>query len=73
LLDFAHRQHALNDTAKYDMLAVEKFSWLRRDKELGKHRPRTWHPLLCGPAFAMLSRPGASCFNMKFSSANLSP
>lgn len=34
LLDFAHRQHTLNDTAKYDMLAVEKLGWLRRDKKL---------------------------------------
>lgn len=73
LFDFAHSQHALNDTAKHDMLAVEEFGRLRGDKKLGKYAQRTWHPLLWGPAFAILSRPGASCFNMKFSSANLSP
>lgn len=38
LFNFAHSQHALNDTAKHDMLAVEEFSWLRRDKKLGKYR-----------------------------------
>ena len=32
---------------------------------------KNWLPLVLGPALAMLSRPGFSCFSWKFSSANV--
>ena len=38
-------------------------------RALGAH----WLPLVLGPALAMLSRPGRSCFSAKPSSSNFSP
>ncbi len=32
---------------------------------------KNWLPLVLGPALAMLSRPGFSCFSWKFSSGNV--
>ena len=35
------------------------------------HVMKNWEPFVFGPALAMLRRPGLSCFNWKFSSANV--
>lgn len=78
VLNLPHDIHAIDDLAEHDVLVVQKRRWNGGDEEL--------RPIGIGPRVlamsddrksslpvvltAMLSKPAASCFRSKFSSAN---
>jgi len=64
ILDFAQREHAVDDLPKDDVLPVEEIARRRRDEELripvkkdegtekGHFETRTWQPFVLGPELA---------------------
>lgn len=54
-------------------VAAKESDRARLSKYRGRQRVRRVSTYVLGPALAMESRPGLSCFSWKFSSANFSP
>lgn len=72
---------ALEDFAKYNVLAIEMAREVSMCQLEGQQITypgvevvmKNWEPLVSLPALAMDIRPTLECFNLKFSSGNLSP